>query len=573
MDMIAADTVLHNGNVYTVDAKDSVAEAIAIYNGRIVAVGRSEDMLGLAGPKTRVIDLGGRAVIPGFVDGHPHMDSVGAQLIKPSFGRPESIDDILEVIRREVEKRQPGEWITFASLVYEPDVYRYPNALREGRWPTRFDLDKVSPNNPVFIEPPLMIAHGVALFNSLALQLLGFNRDAIPPAKVEIDRDPNGELTGLFFDSNFPKARPETYGRGDEGWPAPVIPRLNREEMVRAVEAGMRAFNAAGVTAIYEGHGLPKAPQQAYTDLNNRKALTVRTYFVISYPIAIFRDEAAGDALIRETAQYASGQGFGDDFLRFGGLGFSFDGTMTFRTALMHDAYVGPHGELWNGIQHTSDENFLNILKKAARANLRVQIKCAGSLAVEKILAMYDEINREIPIVDKRWVIEHCQFPTIESMEACRRLGVIPTTTANFIWNYGHVYVDVFGQEVADRAVPLRTWLDAGVPVVQSTDGRPFHPIFSFWQMLARRDGVTGVSYGLPGQKLTRAEALRLYTYNAARAAFWEDQIGSLEPGKMADMVILSDDIMTMPEDDIPQARPLSTLVSGVPVYDTGLFG
>src|SRR5690606_6494904 len=134
--------------------------------------------------------------------------------------------------------------------------------------------------------------------------------------------------------------RPETYGNPDAPFGAPLIPRIDREGMARAVEAGMRAFNAAGVTAIYEGHGLPKAPQQAYTDLWNRKALTVRTYFVIQYPISIFHDEAAGDALIRETAQYASGPGFGDDLLKFGGLGFSFDGTMTFGTPLMRDPYV-----------------------------------------------------------------------------------------------------------------------------------------------------------------------------------------------------------------------------------------
>ncbi|MCC6211918.1 MAG: amidohydrolase family protein [Burkholderiales bacterium] len=140
------------------------------------------------------------------------------------------------------------------------------------------------------------------------------------------------------------------------------------------------------------------------------------------------------------------------------------------------------------------------------------------------------------------------------------------------LWNYGSIYLRSFGAQTAGSAIPFRTWLDEGVPVVQSTDGRPYDPIFSFWQMLARKDGVTGHVFGLPEQKLTRTEALRLYTYNAACAAFWEQRIGSLEPGKLADLATLSEDIMTMPEDKIPEARVLTTLLAGKPVHDTGLF-
>ena len=150
---------------------------------------------------------------------------------------------------------------------------------------------------------------------------------------------------------------------------------------------------------------------------------------------------------------------------------------------------------------------------------------------------------------------------------------------ADVVFRHGHDVVrkhheigELAGFKRAD-AIPFRSWLDAGVPVAQSTDGRPYDPIFSFWQMLARRDGVTGHVFGLPGQKLTRHEALRLYTHNPARAAFWEHRIGSLEPGKLADLVVLSDDIMTMPEDDIREARVLATLLGGEAVHDTGLFG
>jgi hypothetical protein len=573
MSALAPDLVLHGGRVYTVDANDSVVEALAIRNGEILATGTSQEMLTLAGSATRMIDLAGRAVLPGFVDGHPHLDDVGLGMVLPSFNNPKSIDEVLEVIRREVARRKPGEWIVFNALVSEPDAFAYPKLFGDGGWPTRHDLDKVSPDNPVYIQPQLMLAPGVAIANSAALRLAGLDRDAAAPDGVVIGKDEAGELTGVFLDYNFPKIMPDTFGGFHAGRAFfPMIPPITQDMVYRGIETAMAAFNRAGITTIYEGHGLPKAPQRVYLDLWSRKALTVRTYFVISYPVAIYNNPEARDKLIAETALYASGDGFGDDLLKFGGLGFSFDSASAIGASLMREPYMGAQGRPWTGIQLTADENFRDILFRAARAGLRLQVQCAGGGAIDKVLGIFAEIDREIPIRDRRYVIEHCQFPSAENMKQCRELGVIPTSTTNFLWNYGSVYLRSFGAKMAADAIPFRNWLDAGVPVAQSTDGRPFDPIFSFWQMLARRDGVSGHTFGLPGQKLTRAEALRLYTYNAARAAFWEHRIGSLERGKLADLVVLSDDIMTIDEDRIRDAKVLATLLGGKPVHDTGLF-
>lgn len=569
-----ADSVLHRGRIYTVDGKDSVVEAVAIRGREILATGSSEDMLALAGPSTRRVDLGGRAVVPGFVDGHPHMDDAGLRLVIPSFGTPKSIDDVLEVVRAQVARRKPGEWIVFGPLAEEPAAFSYPQAIREGRWPNRHDLDKVSPDNPVYIQPLLMIAPGAAIANSAALRLAGIDRNVEAPQGVTVERDSDGEPTGVFMDYNFPKVMPDTFGGFHPGRAMfPMIPPLSDALVAGAVKEAMHAFNRLGITAIYEGHGIPKEPQKAYLDLWLANELTVRTYFVISYAVSTFMDPAAGDALIRETALYAGGRGFGDDILKFGGLGFSFDSATAIGASLMRQPYLGARGHMWNGIQLTSDEKFRDAMFKVARAGLRAQVQCAGGAAIDKVLAMFADVDREIPIRDKRWVIEHCQFPSAENMKLCRELGVIPTSTTNFLWNYGSVYLRSFGQEIADDAIPFRDWLDAGVPVVQSTDGRPYDPIFSFWQMLARKDGVSGHAFGLPRQKLTRAEALRLYTYNAAYVSFWEDRIGSIEPGKLADLVILSDDIMNVEEDRIPEAKVLATLFAGKPVHDSGIFG
>ncbi len=571
---MSPDLVLLNGRIYTVDARDTVVEALAIAGGRIVATGATAGIRALAGPATRRVDLEGRAVVPGFVDGHPHLDMVGLALLKPSFDGIRSIEDVVKVLRAEAARRRPGEWIVCNPLALEPDVYRFPGALAEGRWPTRHDLDRAAPDNPVYIEPPILVAPGVALANTAALRAAGITRDTVPPAGVEIERDERGEPTGVVRDVNFPKRIPSAYNVTPVAQMAlfPVLPEVTDAERVAGLRAAMKAFNAAGVTAIYEGHGLPPEARRAYLELWSERALTVRAYLVIQFPVGAYTDRAAADALIRQTALYAAGPGFGDDRLRFGGLGFSFDSASAIGASLMREPYVGARGTPWTGVQLAPDEVFREIFRAAARAGLRVQCQCSGGAAIDKVLALYEEIDREVPLRDRRWVIEHCQFPSPANMAACRRLGVIPTSTTNFLWLYGSVYTRCYGRRLTLDAVPFKAWLDAGVPVVQSTDGRPYAPMFTFWQSLARRDGLTGQTLSTPAQALTRAEALRIYTLHGARVAFWEDRLGSLEPGKLADLVVLSDDIMTIPEERIPETRVLATLLAGHPVHDTGLF-
>ncbi|TFY97419.1 amidohydrolase [Ramlibacter rhizophilus] len=568
-----ADLLIHNASIYTVDASDSVAQAVAIANGRILAVGTLEHAERHCGPHTRRIDLQGRAVVPGFVDAHPHLDTVGLRLTKPSFGRPRRIGEVLDVIRAEVARRKPGEWIVCNPLAHEPDVFGYPAALAEGRWPSRHDLDTVSPDNPVYIEPPSLVAPGMAFANSAAIRLCGITGQSAVAPGVTIEVDAQGEPTGVFRDINFPKWLPVRDGafRARESL-FPAMPELSEAETLAAVAAGVRAFNQAGITTIYEGHGIPTGPQRAYMDLWARKQLTVRTYFVVSYPIPLYRNRDEGQRLIEQTARYAGGNGFGDDLLKFGGLGFSFDSAAAMGACLMRQPYVGAAGTPWHGVQLADDETFRDIVRRCAEAGLRVQVQCSGGAAIDKVLRTYEEVDRDIPIEGKRWTIQHCQFPTAENMAACRRLGVLPTTTTNFLWMYGSVYRKAFGEELAEQAIPFKSWLEAGVPVAQSTDGNPFEPMFAFWQLLARQDAVSGQPLGDPAQRLTRAQALRAYTLNGARTAFWDEVTGSLEPGKYADLVVLSQDIMQVPLDDIPKTKVLATLLGARPVHDSGLF-
>jgi len=212
-------------------------------------------------------------------------------------------------------------------------------------------------------------------------------------------------------------------------------------------------------------------------------------------------------------------------------------------------------------------EHYLEILRLAARLNFRIHAEAAGRGSIGIALAAFEEINRETPVRDKRYVLEHCEFPTREQIALCARLGVAPTTSTNFIWGKGEeVYKRRLGDAYAKVAIPLRDWLDGGVPVSQSTDWGPHEGLFTVWQSLARQAGLTGEMIG-PEQRITREEALRCFTWNGAWALRMEHEIGSLEPGKRADMVMLEGDPMTCAEEAIKDLKVEMTMLDGVVVH------
>jgi predicted amidohydrolase YtcJ len=566
---LVPDTILHNAKIYTVDARDAVTEAVAIKDGRILATGESRKLLDLAQPGTRKIDLGGRAVTPGFIDAHPHMDGAGWDLVRPQWGKLESIDDILGNLKTLVEKLAPGAWLVMPCLAGLPDYYRLPDALREKRWPDRHDLDKVSPNNPVYIEPHFLAVPGVGIANTAALRTGQLPKDFSARA-LEVVRDSDGEPTGVFIDYNYPRMIPL------HSWPIripafPQIPRQTDAGLEASIRAGMKAFNKAGLTTIYEGHGLSKPVMDFYQRLHGNRELTIRTYGPHAFPFFAYDNDELADKTIELAVATGGGDGAGDDLFRIGGVAYSFDSAAGASAALMREPYRGPQGQSWKGIQLTSDDKLRKAITKAAARGLRIQVQCSGEAAVDKVLHIFEDLDGKNSIRDKRWTIEHCQMANQEHVEKCRRLGVVVTSAITFLWDYGSTYLKSFGPEISDRALPYRSWIDGGVVLANSSDSHPYEPIFGFWEMLARKDGLSGREMG-PAQKLTRAQALRANTASGAYVAFWEKNVGSIEPGKYADLVILSDDIMTVAEDRITDTKVLATVLGGKPVHDTGIF-
>jgi len=556
-------TILYNGKIVTVDEAFSMAEAVAIGEGKFLRVGRSDEVRAYADRDTEEIDLNGKMVVPGFIDTHPHMvhAAIGMATSIPLFGKY-SIEDIRRCIAEEAQKKSPGEWIVTSPIGDPPYYFNVPGILKEKRCPTRWDLDEISPENPVLISAAHSRVPNTAILNSFALKLMGVTKDTpVDQQGVEIVKDPQtneptGELHGMQLIYNTSPF----FGKLMS-----LLPRPGLEGLLNGLRAAIGMRHAAGITTVYEGHYVDAEHLRLCKELWSRGELTMRICF--AYELDVRKSIEEIEAYMKDMA-HATGSGFGDDRLRICGITVSPDGPIWHGLALMREPYLGPYGKLTTGVQMVPTDKFKQIARIAARNNMRLNSCFGGVKAADVTLEAFEEINSEIPIRDKRWVIQHIQFPTQEHIDKCRELGLSVTTCTNFEWGKGaEIYVGRLGKDFASKAMPLRRWLDTGVPIAQSTDFGPYMPMFTLWQSLKRIHGLTGQSFAGTDQKITREEAIKIYTINGARVFFWEDRLGSIEEGKLADLVVLDNDILTCPLDEIKETRVLLTMVGGEIVH------
>ena len=553
----SADIILHNGQVLTVDASDSIQQAVAVRGETIQAVGSDGDVLALGGPDTTTINLRGHTVIPGIIDIHAHMDREGLKGICPSLEGVRSIADILAVVRRQVAEKHPGEWVVTMPIGDPPNYADMPGNLTEGRFPTRWELDKVSPQNPVYIRgiwTPWNVPPSVSMANSLALQRAGIDRHTLPPdPSIIIDRDAVGEPTGIFTDTNrFPSVE-FTLMR--------VVPRFTHAQRVEALKESMRLYNAVGTTTIYEGYGVAPELLRAYKEVWDAGEMTVRARLVLS---PTWQSSAEAERDMERWAHTASGAGFGDAMLRVSGYFIQYRGSSYVARARSAELpYTG-----WAGFaeSYNSPARFRRLVRLAVHYNLRVNTLIRESL--EQVLEVFEEVQREVPIDGRRWVLVHLLHATPEQLRRIRRLGlVLETIPLTELWLRGSGYLD--DPRLAGSAVAHRTYLEHGIPFGFGTDNKPYNPFVTLWSAVARRERHTGRVLG-PGQCLSRLEALRAFTMGGAYFSFEEGCSGSLEPGKQADLAVLSDDLLTVPEEELQGLHSLLTVVGGKVVHRTG---
>jgi predicted amidohydrolase YtcJ len=552
-----ADLVLRNGKVITVDTAFMIAEAVAVAGDRILAVGPDAAMAAHTGPTTRLIDLGGRPVIPGIIDGHAHMDREGLRTVFPSLGRVRSIRDIQDRIAELARGKTPGEWIVTMPVGEPPYYFDVPDILAEKRWPTRAELDAAAPGNPVYIRAIWGHWRGtfplVSCANTEALKHAGITRETISPVEtLKIEKDANGDPTGIFVEHEMQPIAELIWFRQAAGF--------THADRLRALPESARAYHGFGTTSVFEGHGVAGELLRVYKQAHRDGALTMRATLAFSPswnaagngPLGPFVDAWAG---------WLGEPGFGDDWLKMSGLYVHVGREAADDARAGAAPYTG-----WAGF------NYAHGLPRSRAKELLLHCAANDIRAVmigSHNLELYEEVDRKIPLEGRRWVLSHISLTSPREIEAIARMGLILTTHSN---NYLYKGLQALAKRLPPerhREInPLRSLTDAGVKVSLATDNVPVSAFLPISQTVARTtlDGKQRVA---PEEALSRADALRCATINGAYLTFDEDKKGSLESGKLADLAVLSADPLTVDEAGIARIRALMTIVGGRIVHAT----
>jgi len=552
------DLIVRRAKVIAVDPQFRIADAVAVKDGRFVAVGEDDAVSALADAGTRIVDAGGRVVVPGLIDGHAHMDREGLKkLIYPSLAGCGSVADICDRVADLVRDTQPGAWIVTMPVGDPPNFFGVPDCLSEKRYPDRWDLDRVAPDNPVYIKaiwgPWRHILPLVSIANSKALEQAGITAATPAPGpSVEIGHDPeSGEPTGIFYENTLYPLVELTLMAAAGGFSA--------ADRVRGLRESMRLYNAVGTTSVVEGHGVAAEVLGAYQALRDAGEASVRGNLMFS-PSWTAIAPADRQEVMRSWARWLAGRGLGDSILRVAGMFAEFEGGEEHALRARANPYTG-----WAGFHFDAGlprEDLKKMLVGAAHLGIRV------SGIVPPMLDLFAEVDRMASIRDQRWILGHINVLSEDDVGRIRDLGLVVTTHTNrYVYKEGHLLREKLGPGREDDIVPLRRLLDAGVHVSFATDNVPislWHPV---WQAVARRNLYTGEIVA-PGQRLTREEALRCATQEGAWLSFEEGEKGSIEVGKLADFSILSDDPLACPEDSLREIESYMTVVGGRVVYE-----
>lgn len=543
-----ADLVLRNGRIVTVDDDLPEAEALAVRGDRILKVGSNGDVKPLVGEKTRVIDLQGRLAIPGFIEGHGHFLSLGHTKMNLELQQAETWDDVVEMVAAAAEAAKPGEWIVGRG--WHQSKWSVPPEPNVDGYPTHAELSRATPDNPV------LLGHAsghMSFANAKAMELAGVTEEIADPEGGEILKDAGGEPIGAFRETAQAPIR-RAYDRAQ----AARSKQQRLADAERAVALAGRECLSKGVTSFHDA-GSSFRDVDLFRRLADEGRLPVRLWVMLRENNDRFRERIADYRVL----------GYGNNFLTVRGIKRMADGALG-----AHGAWLlAPYDDLPESTGLVIDS--LEVLKETAliavEHDFQLCVHAIGDRANHEVLDIFRSIFATYPSEQsRRWRIEHAQHLHPADIPRFADLQVIASMQGNHATSDGPYVVKRLGRQRAESgAYVWRSLMDAGALVINGTDVpvEDVDPLGSFYASVTRRmkDGRTF----FPEQCLTRAEALRSYTLDAAFAAFEEDLKGSLTPGKLADVVVLSKDILQCPEDEIPLARVELTILGGRVAYDT----
>ncbi len=547
-----ADLILHGGKIVTADKQFSIAEAVAIKDGRIAAVGRNSDVLKRErGAATRVIDLHGRTVLPGLIDAHVHALEAGLSEYRHKLPIFDSIETIQAYIRERAKVTPKGEWIVVPRTL--------PPRLKEMRFPTREDLD-VDRDHPVAFDGSYVWSA-----NSKALEISGITRNTPNPPEGEVVKGADGEPNGILRNASqllkgVSKAEP-----------------FSDEEQFAALEQMLKLYAAAGLTAIGD-RGASKVDVALYQRLKSE--LPVRVVVTWLLPTTAETSE-----LVREIQDSPWTTNQGDDRLKFGTFKVILDGGQSVGTAYQRMPY-GPFGrQLYGqtnpdarGTLFVAPDKLYAIYEAARSKGWQLTAHTQGGAAIDTLLDVFERLDREKPIAPTRSHVVHGSFLSEDAIARMKRMGIALDAQPDWLYYDVPALERVFGRKNMRWFFPLRSVMDSGIVVAGGSDHmighdkntatNPFNPFFNMSMAITRRMRDGSVFY--PEERVTREQALRMYTNGGAWIQFAEKERGSIEPGKLADLVVIDRDYLTCPEDQIRSIEPLMTMVAGEAVYSTG---
>jgi hypothetical protein len=551
-DKVPPDLILFNAHVATMDAADSIAQAVAVSGNSITAVGAAAEILELAGPQTELIDVGGSTVTPGFIDTHNHFAWGALDESSPlniEYPAVTSIQDIREQVRLAAARLGEGEWVVGSRW----DAGK----LLERRDMSAADLDSVSPDNPVWL---LHTSAHYGVANSRALELAGIDAGTPDPDGGVIARDDNGNPTGILTDQAMALV-------------AEITPPVSAEDFVSAVSERVGFLSAEGITTIKD----PEIDQRhwdAYKAISENGNLSVRVFVLWRVPDTMAE---ARELLLRITPIMNPGGDAAD--LISGGVKIYIDGSGTARTAWMYDDWNENFTDVDEGnkgLTYLETDLLLAQIRLFHDAGVHIGTHAIGDRAIDFTLDSYDRVLADNPTPGLRHSIIHSNLPTEHAMDLMVKLqrdfdAAYPEIQPAFLWWIGDAYAGNFGSERSLQVLPLRTFQERGIKWAGSSDFNvsPYAPRYALWAASAREAmlGTYGDNPWGTDESISVHDTLRAYTIVAARQVFLEDKLGSIEKGKLADIVVWDRDLYSIPVEELKEVKPVLTLMNGEVVY------
>jgi hypothetical protein len=536
-----ADTILHNAKIAT-NSLPSFVDALAIAEGKIIATGNARDMFRLRGPATKVIDANGRTVIPGLNDSHMHPIRGGLNYnMELRWDGVPSVADALRMLKDQARRTSPPQWVRVIGGWTEFQ-------FAERRMPTLDEINAVAPDTPVFV----LHLYDSAFLNGAALRAVGYTKETPDPPGGEITRDKNGNPTGLLIAKPNANILYSTLAKG---------PKLSREDQTNSTRLFMRELNRFGLTSVIDaGGGFQNYPDDyaVINDLHRKGELTLRFAYNLfpQHPKAELADFKNWTKMVKP--------GEGDDFYRVNGAG-----EMLVFSAADFEDFLQPRPDM----PPVMESELKAVIRHLVENRWPFRLHATYDETISRALAVYEEVNREVPFQGLHWFFDHCETISDKNLQRVKALGG-GIAVQNRMAFQGEYFVNRYGKAQAQRTPPIRRMLEFGIPVGAGTDATrvsSYNPYLSLYWLITGRT-LGGLQLYPEANRMDRSEALRLYTVGSTWFSSEENKKGTLVPGQLADLAVLTADYFSIPEEDIKGLESVLTIVGGNVVYASAEF-